>query len=106
MVLVIEIFIWTCIYAYVYLDSEALIILWCNLIMYVVCSSEAKPVLGDSLSEFANSLLAAYDSGELFDALNQGKPGWQNWVKSFGKSVKRKVSLVSIFTLVHLVPKL
>ncbi|KAL1831490.1 hypothetical protein ACET3Z_001141 [Daucus carota] len=53
-------------------------------------SSEAKPVLGDSLSEFANSLLAAYDSGELFDALNQGKPGWQNWVKSFGKSVKRK----------------
>ncbi|WOG87791.1 hypothetical protein DCAR_0207022 [Daucus carota subsp. sativus] len=53
-------------------------------------SSEAKPILEDSISEFADSLLAAYDSGELFDALDQGKSGWQKWVKSFGKLVKRK----------------
>ncbi|XP_074357150.1 glutamate--tRNA ligase, chloroplastic/mitochondrial-like [Apium graveolens] len=53
-------------------------------------SSEAKPILEDSISVFADSLLAAYDSGELFDALDQGKSGWQKWVKSFGKLAKRK----------------
>lgn len=58
-----------------------------------LCSSEAKPILEDSISEFADSLLAAYDSGELFDALDQGKSGWQKWVKSFGKLAKRKVGL-------------
>ncbi|XP_073039748.1 glutamate--tRNA ligase, chloroplastic/mitochondrial isoform X2 [Primulina eburnea] len=53
-------------------------------------SPEAKPVLEDGLSEIASSLLAAYDSGELKSALEEGHAGWQTWVKSFGKSLKRK----------------
>lgn len=57
------------------------------------CSPEAKPVLEDGLSEIASSLLAAYDSGELKSALKEGHTGWQTWVKSFGKSLKRKVCL-------------
>ncbi|RVW48257.1 Glutamate--tRNA ligase, chloroplastic/mitochondrial [Vitis vinifera] len=35
-------------------------------------------------------LLATYDSGELLQALEEGPAGWQKWVKSFGKSLKRK----------------
>ncbi|KAK9286638.1 hypothetical protein L1049_015038 [Liquidambar formosana] len=53
-------------------------------------SSEGKPVLEDGLSEVSASLLAAYDSGELLGALEEGPAGWQKWVKSFGKSLKRK----------------
>ena len=60
-------------------------------LVYVICSSEGKPVLEDGLSEVAAGLLAAYDSGELLQALEEGKAGWQKWVKSFGKSLKRKV---------------
>lgn len=58
----------------------------------VDCSPEGKPVLEDKLSEVGASLVAAYDSGELIAALEEGKAGWQKWVKSFGKSLKRKVS--------------
>ena len=61
-----------------------------------VCSSEAKPVLEEKLSEFAASLIAAYDNGEILSALEEGHAGWQKWVKSFGKSLKRKVSESSI----------
>ncbi|KAK1394626.1 Glutamate--tRNA ligase [Heracleum sosnowskyi] len=72
-------------------DSEHVLSNFLSYPLYeTLSSSEAKPVLEDGLSEFADRLLAAYDSGELFDALDQGKPGWQKWVKSFGKSVKRK----------------
>ncbi|XP_062177948.1 glutamate--tRNA ligase, chloroplastic/mitochondrial [Alnus glutinosa] len=53
-------------------------------------STEAKPVLEDKLSEFSSHLLAAYDSGELLGALEEGHAGWQKWVKNFGKSLKRK----------------
>ncbi|KAG7978512.1 hypothetical protein I3843_05G086400 [Carya illinoinensis] len=53
-------------------------------------SPEAKPVLEDKLSEFSASLLAAYDSGEILSALEEGHTGWQKWVKNFGKSLKRK----------------
>ncbi|WVZ17582.1 hypothetical protein V8G54_010564 [Vigna mungo] len=53
-------------------------------------SDEAKPLLQDNLSEFADSLLAAYDSGDLVAALEDGHAGWQKWVKGFGKSLKRK----------------
>lgn len=59
---------------------------------FSVCSPEGKPALEDGLSEVSASLLAAYDSGELFGALKGGRAGWQKWVKSFGKSLKRKVS--------------
>lgn len=53
-------------------------------------SSEGREVLEDGLSSVADSLLAAYDSGELVGALEEGKSGWQKWVKAFGKSLKRK----------------
>ncbi|XP_071713250.1 glutamate--tRNA ligase, chloroplastic/mitochondrial [Rutidosis leptorrhynchoides] len=53
-------------------------------------SSEGREMLEDGLAVVAESLLAAYDSGELLGALEQGKSGWQKWVKAFGKSLKRK----------------
>ncbi|EXB40441.1 Glutamate--tRNA ligase [Morus notabilis] len=53
-------------------------------------SPEAKPILEDKLSEFSTSLMAAYDNGEILSALEEGSAGWQKWVKSFGKSLKRK----------------
>lgn len=60
--------------------------------LHVDGSDEAESVLLDNLSEFAASLLAAYDSGDLVAALEEGHTGWQKWVKGFGKSLKRKVS--------------
>lgn len=65
-----------------------------NLLSYplsdTLASPEAKPVLEEGLSDVAVSLLAAYDSGELIAALQEGHTGWQKWVKGFGKSLKRK----------------
>ncbi|KAF4373944.1 hypothetical protein F8388_007850 [Cannabis sativa] len=65
-----------------------------NLLSYplhdTLTSAEAKPVLDDNLSDFSASLIAAYDSGELPTALEGGHAGWKNWVKSFGKTLKRK----------------
>ncbi|KAI5679580.1 hypothetical protein M9H77_00807 [Catharanthus roseus] len=65
-----------------------------NLLSYPIhatlSSVECKPVLEDRLSEVAASLLAAHDSGELVGALEEGRTGWQKWVKSFGKALKRK----------------
>nr|XP_016450073.1 PREDICTED: glutamate--tRNA ligase, chloroplastic/mitochondrial-like isoform X1 [Nicotiana tabacum] len=55
-----------------------------------LASAEGKPILEDGVSEVAKSLLAAYDSGELSGALAEGQPGWQKWVKNFGKLLKRK----------------
>lgn len=60
------------------------------------CSSEAKPLVEDKLSEFSASLIAAYDSGEILSALEEGPSGWQKWVKTFGKSLKRKVIFNSL----------
>ncbi|XP_054784482.1 glutamate--tRNA ligase, chloroplastic/mitochondrial-like [Prosopis cineraria] len=53
-------------------------------------SDEAKSILEDKLSEFSANLLAAYDSGEVMAALEEGHAGWQKWVKGFGKSLERK----------------
>ncbi|XP_022896649.1 glutamate--tRNA ligase, chloroplastic/mitochondrial [Olea europaea var. sylvestris] len=65
-----------------------------NLLSYplyaTLASPEGKPVLEDQLSDIAANLLAAYDSGELNCALEEGHVGWQKWVKSFGKTLKRK----------------
>ncbi|KAF9614807.1 hypothetical protein IFM89_020730 [Coptis chinensis] len=58
-----------------------------------LASIEGKPVLEDKLSEVAAHLLSAYDNGELTVALEEGHTGWQKWVKSFGKSMKRKGAL-------------
>ncbi|KAH6778689.1 glutamate tRNA synthetase [Perilla frutescens var. frutescens] len=55
-----------------------------------LASPEGKSVLEDKLSDVAGSLLAAYDSGELINALDEGSAGWQKWVKNFGKLLKRK----------------
>lgn len=56
-----------------------------------ISSSEGKTIVEDKLSEVSASLLAAYDSGGLIAALEEGQSGWQKWVKSFGKALKRKV---------------
>ncbi|KAL2479258.1 Glutamate--tRNA ligase [Forsythia ovata] len=65
-----------------------------NLLSYplhaTLASPDGKPVLEDQLSEVVANLLAAYDSGELNCALEEGHTGWQKWVKSFGRSLKRK----------------
>ncbi|KAL2319391.1 hypothetical protein Fmac_028360 [Flemingia macrophylla] len=65
-----------------------------NLLSYPLHSTlqshETEFVLQDNLSEFAAALLAAYDSGDLIAALEEGHAGWQKWVKSLGKSLKRK----------------
>ncbi|XP_042499939.1 glutamate--tRNA ligase, chloroplastic/mitochondrial [Macadamia integrifolia] len=65
-----------------------------NLLSYplydTLSSPEGKSVLEDKLSEVSANLLAAYDSGEFHAALEEGHAGWQKWVKSFGKSMKRK----------------
>ncbi|CAK9140173.1 unnamed protein product [Ilex paraguariensis] len=53
-------------------------------------SPEGKSVLEERLPEVAASLLAAYDNGDLVGAFEEGSSGWQKWVKSFGKSLKRK----------------
>lgn len=50
-------------------------------------------MLEEGLIVVAESLLAAYDNGEFMSALEEGKSGWQKWVKAFGKSLKRKVRL-------------
>ncbi|PPS19161.1 hypothetical protein GOBAR_AA01471 [Gossypium barbadense] len=65
-----------------------------NLLSYPVhatlTSPEGRPIVEDKLSEVSAHLLAAYDSGELFGALEEGPAGWQKWVKGFGKTLKRK----------------
>lgn len=53
-------------------------------------SSEGREMLEEGLIVVAESLLAAYDNGEFMSALEEGKSGWQKWVKAFGKSLKRK----------------
>lgn len=65
-----------------------------NLLSYplysTLASPEGKPVLEDKLSEVASYILSSYDNGELGLALEEGLDGWKKWVKSFGKSQKRK----------------
>ncbi|KAK8963258.1 hypothetical protein KSP40_PGU014030 [Platanthera guangdongensis] len=55
-----------------------------------LASTEGKPIVEDKLCDMAASLLSAYDSGELVEALKEGPAGWQKWVKSFGKQLNRK----------------
>jgi glutamyl-tRNA synthetase len=64
--------------------------------VFVFSSDEAKPVVQDKISEVASGLISAYESGELTQALAEGRDGWQKWVKGFGKSLKRKVRCYSI----------
>ncbi|KAK8958014.1 hypothetical protein KSP39_PZI000106 [Platanthera zijinensis] len=53
-------------------------------------TNQGKPIVEDKLCDMAASLLSAYDSGELVEALKEGPAGWQKWVKSFGKQLNRK----------------
>lgn len=71
--------------------------------MHLLSSTEGKPIVQDKLSEVAASLISAYDSGELLEALREGHSGWQKWVKSFGKSIKRKVGSWFLCLLAELV---
>ena len=57
-----------------------------------IYSPEGKPVLQYGLPAVAASLLATYDNCELLGSLEGGHTGWQTWLQSFGKSMKRKVS--------------
>lgn len=72
-------------------DSDKVLL---NLLSYplhaTLASPEAKPAVEDKLHEVAASLIAAYDSGEIPSALEEGQGAWQKWVKAFGKSLKRK----------------
>ncbi|KAJ6708301.1 GLUTAMATE--TRNA LIGASE [Salix viminalis] len=72
-------------------DSEKVI---SNLLSYplhaTLSSPEGKAMVENKLSELSSALLAAYDNGELSNALEEGHSGWQKWVKSFGKSLKLK----------------
>ncbi|KAG8057932.1 hypothetical protein GUJ93_ZPchr0002g25244 [Zizania palustris] len=72
-------------------DADAALL---NLLSYplhaTLSSDGAKPLVQDKLSEVASGLISAYDSGELCQALAEGRDGWQKWVKFFGKSLKRK----------------
>ncbi|KAG9456632.1 hypothetical protein H6P81_001140 [Aristolochia fimbriata] len=65
-----------------------------NLLSYPLLSTlespEGRLIVEDKLSEVASSLLSAYDSGDLQNVLEEGPAGWQKWVKSFGKVLKRK----------------
>jgi glutamyl-tRNA synthetase len=61
-----------------------------------VRSPEVKEILDDNLPEVAQIVLNAYASGELQNAIKMGHDGWQKWVKSVGKSLKRKVSSFTI----------
>lgn len=72
-------------------DADAAL---CKILSYplhdTLSSDEAKSVVEDKLSEVASGLISAYDSGELGQALAEGHDGWKKWVKSFGKTHKRK----------------
>ena len=63
-----------------------------SLITQFVGSPEVQEILDDHLPEVAQVVLNAYDSGELQNAIKNGHDDWQKWVKSVGKSLKRKVS--------------
>ena len=45
----------------------------------------------DDLGEVASAVVAAYESGELQEAVDGGHDSWQGWVKGLGKGMKRKV---------------
>ncbi|KAI5064195.1 hypothetical protein GOP47_0020865 [Adiantum capillus-veneris] len=55
-----------------------------------LCSPEVKEIVDDNLREVADAILTAYDSGDLQNAIKSGHDEWQKWVKSAGKSMKRK----------------
>lgn len=71
-------------------SDQALANLFSYPLQSTLSSPEGKAVLNDNLSEVVEALLSAYDNGELQNALENGSSGWQNWVKSFGKALKRK----------------
>lgn len=63
------------------------------------CSEQAKEFVNDNLSEVAQAVLAAYDSGDLQAAVDGGHDTWQKWVKSVGKALKRKVPYFYFFLI-------
>ncbi|PKA47336.1 Glutamate--tRNA ligase, chloroplastic/mitochondrial [Apostasia shenzhenica] len=72
-------------------DAETVLL---NLLSYplesTLASTEGNSVMDDKLSDVVKNLISSYDSGELYEALEEGHAGWQKWVKNFGKRLKRK----------------
>ncbi|KAI3438090.1 hypothetical protein D9Q98_000532 [Chlorella vulgaris] len=55
-----------------------------------VAGEGAKAVLADNFQQIAETVLAAYDSGDLAAALGSGEGGFKKWVMSVGKAQGRK----------------
>ncbi|KAJ7528699.1 hypothetical protein O6H91_15G014800 [Diphasiastrum complanatum] len=53
-------------------------------------STETKEIVLDNLKEVVDVLVAAHGNGDLISALDAGHEGWQNWIRSIGKLLKRK----------------
>lgn len=56
-------------------------------------SNEVKEVVEDNIAEVADAVVAAFDSGELQAAVDEGHDAWSKWIKGLGKTFKRKVYL-------------
>jgi hypothetical protein len=50
-------------------------------------SSEVKDVVDDNITEVANAIVEAYDSGELQAAIDGGHDAWSKWIKGMGKGI-------------------
>jgi hypothetical protein len=58
------------------------VIVMVNYAICDVCSPEGKAVIENKLSELSFALLAAYDNGELLNALEEGHSGWQKCART------------------------
>lgn len=55
-----------------------------------LASEDAAPFIEDNLKEVAEAVVAAYDSGDLQEALKDDAAGFGKWLKGVGKGMKRK----------------
>lgn len=53
-------------------------------------SEAARSVLEDGFAEVASTVLSAYESGEITEAIGQGPDGYKKWIKGVGKALGRK----------------
>ncbi|KAG6548554.1 hypothetical protein Mapa_010042 [Marchantia paleacea] len=71
-------------------STQALLDLLAYPLHSTLASKQVKEFVDDNLSEVAQAVLAAYDSGDVQAAIDGGHDTWQKWVKSVGKALKRK----------------
>ena len=50
---------------------------------------QVQSLLG-AMAQVVKAIVAAYDSGELAGALQDGEPGFKKWLKALGKEQGRK----------------